>query len=274
MPIVADHRRAGGDRPPGGARLVELAEDYLMRRRMRESDDQRSKGNSHRARYTDLCRWGRAIAEVRGRGPEVWPDELSLAADLGWCTLDDLIPDTVMFAADAGRSTFSWKPATMKRMLATLRGFTRWLTSTRELTIDPCVDEMVSLPSVSPGELRALKPDEVEAVLAAAGAPPPDHRTARWTARDVAIVEVLARCGARASELCALQVGSIDRRAERPLLRIMHSKGDKDRPVPVPGSTDAALTAYLRERTELAADDHRFATVNSAPLFVRRSDGR
>jgi site-specific recombinase XerD len=74
--------------------------------------------------------------------------------------------------------------------------------------------------------------------------------------------------------VCALEIGAVDDRAERPILRILHAKGGKARSVPMPASTQAAIHEYLRERDALAADDERFRATRTAPMFVRVGDGR
>jgi integrase/recombinase XerC len=64
--------------------------------------------------------------------------------------------------------------------------------------------------------------------------------------RDLAILELLYGCGIRASELTALDVGSIDLDAR--WLRVL-GKGKKERQVPVTETAAAAVAAYLAVRS-------------------------
>jgi integrase len=57
-------------------------------------------------------------------------------------------------------------------------------------------------------------------LINAAAAPPPKARAA-WPTRDGAIVQLIAGCGTRVSELSALTIVSIDRTGPHPLLRVV-----------------------------------------------------
>ena len=85
-----------------------------------------------------------------------------------------------------------------------------------------------SFPVPTPAELAALR-----AV--------PKHR------RDQALIEVLAGCGLRVSEICALQVKHVHWTGEAPFLRIT-GKGDLEREVPLNLQAQDALRAWLEKR--------------------------
>lgn len=119
---------------------------------------------------------------------------------------------------------------------------------------------------------RSFSAADVEALYQAA-TDPPARATGAWPTRDVAIIGVLAGCGLRASELCALSVKAVDRRYEVALVRVTAgAKGGKRRSVPLPHSTLARTDSYLDERRAMAAETGRrhLAVTAGAPLFVRR----
>ncbi|MBI2503811.1 MAG: tyrosine-type recombinase/integrase [Candidatus Latescibacteria bacterium] len=79
-------------------------------------------------------------------------------------------------------------------------------------------------------------PEELTALRAV-----PKHR------RDQALIEVLAGCGLRVSEVCALQVAHLHWTGEAPFLRIV-GKGGQERRVPLNLQTQDALRAWLEAR--------------------------
>ena len=69
------------------------------------------------------------------------------------------------------------------------------------------------------------------------------------SARDRAMLELLYATGIRVSELCAVDVGDVDRR--RRTVRVL-GKGGKERVVPFGGPADAALQDWMDVRPTLA----------------------
>jgi integrase/recombinase XerC len=90
---------------------------------------------------------------------------------------------------------------------------------------------------------RAVPIDETFALLQA----PPD--TSPLGLRDRAMLELAYGCGLRVSELCGLDLGSVDRSAG--VVRVL-GKGNKERLVPVNAEALKALDEYLAERPQLA----------------------
>jgi integrase/recombinase XerC len=72
-------------------------------------------------------------------------------------------------------------------------------------------------------------------------------------ARDRAMLEVLYGAGLRVSELCALDLGDVERDGDGVVLRVRHGKGRKERLAPLGAAGVAALDAYLGRRGELAS---------------------
>jgi site-specific recombinase XerD len=244
--------------------LVELAEDWLAAKSLGSSS---AEGHSDTARRSDLARIGRAVCVALGRPAEA-ARHYDLERDLGPVRLEDLSAETVLRTAAVLKADYS--PATARRTLSTLRGFSRWLTRRGHLAENPCDDDALVLPhrSGDDGAAHAFLPAEVSALRAAAATPPPNARSA-WTARDVALVDLLAGCGLRAAEACATQVGDLDLRLERPVLHLRHGvKGGRRRDVPVPRQALDSCHDWAHERQT------RFGRPPaSARLFVR-NDGR
>jgi site-specific recombinase XerC len=85
--------------------------------------------------------------------------------------------------------------------------------------------------------------------------------------RDAALMELIYSTGLRVSEACALDITDIDRsRYQTPLVLVKRGKGGKSREVPLGGSGDRALAAYLPVRPSLGARD--------AALFVNAQGER
>ncbi|MGD9681669.1 MAG: tyrosine recombinase [Candidatus Obscuribacterales bacterium] len=121
------------------------------------------------------------------------------------------------------------KPATLARVLASLRGWFGWMTGTGILKSDP--SEIIANPQQGRKLPTVLTVDEVERMLAACEDP-----------REIAIIELLYGCGLRVSELVGLDVEDIS--VENGYVRCL-GKGDKERVVPVGSRALEALSIYL-----------------------------
>ena len=110
---------------------------------------------------------------------------------------------------------------------------------------------------------RVLRPDETEALIAAS-----DPATLLGL-RDRAMLEVLYGAGLRVSELVALPLSALNRRAG--LVRVL-GKGGRERLVPLGEPALAALAAYLEEgrpalaRQGAGARDAVFLSRRGAPM--------
>ena len=141
------------------------------------------------------------------------------------------------------------------RRLSALRALFRDLARHGRAAGNPAAD--VRAPK-SPRRLpRALDVDQVASLLEQPGEGP-------LGVRDRAILELLYSSGLRVSELTALDLADVDRRAGE--ARVL-GKGRKQRIVPIGRHALAALEAWLAVRGELAHADAR-------ALFVARHGGR
>ena len=223
--------------------LVELAEDWLM---AKELASRSTSVNSTLARRRDLCRWGRAIRTGLGR-PVDDTERLSIEGDLAGVRLSDLTADNCLQALAVLRG--SGKASSTARALSTWRGFCHWLTRRGYLKVDPTDDDLLTAPAVIERLPRAFTGGEIDQLRSAAG-DPPVSATGAWPTRDAMILELLAGSGCRVSELCALQIGDVDRRHEHPILRLRHTKNGSERDVPLPTHVVVVVDEHLAERAK------------------------
>ncbi len=224
-----------------------------------------SSGNSDKARRTDLARWGRAVHEVRGATA---PDGLlDLEADLDGLSTIDLSSDTLLRALELLKREYS--PATLQRQLSSMRGFCRWMATKGLLDANPFDDEMLQVRGGTEQAVRAFTPDDVAAMIAAAGDPSPNARSA-WPTRDAAMIDLLSATGTRNGECVALRIGDISR-TERPVLHIQRgTKSGRAREVPMALHTLERVNAWLAERRQRGLDagqrDSLFVRNNGEPF--------
>jgi integrase/recombinase XerD len=93
--------------------------------------------------------------------------------------------------------------------------------------------------------LKSLNLEEAERLVHATTAPGPTSR------RDRLMILLLYGCGLRTNELCALDVGDINR--ERHELTVLKTKGDRPRSIPIPEALYTELLAYLLEHGKRGA---------------------
>lgn len=130
------------------------------------------------------------------------------------------------------------------RAVVAVRGFHRFAVREGWTRTDPAA--LVRPPAPARRLPKAISLDEVERLLAAAGAP-----QTPLALRDQALLEVLYGTGARISEAVGLAVDDLDR--EEGVVRLA-GKGGKQRVVPVGSYALEAVHAYLvRGRPVLAA---------------------
>ena len=146
-------------------------------------------------------------------------------------------------------------PASRTRMLVTARRFGMRLLEAGVIERDPA--EGLASPARGRRLPRVLRPDETLALLTAAAA-----CEGPIAARDCAMLEVLYGAGLRVSELVALPLGGLDRRAG--LLRV-HGKGRRERLVPLGEPGLRAIEVWLRDGRPLWA---RRARAGSDAVFL------
>ena len=147
----------------------------------------------------------------------------------------------------------------MARKAAALRRYFRWARTTGLVAHDPTAGLTAAagegrLPQVVPG-----------ADLAALLEPPVDDDEPLWRRhRDDALLELLYGSGLRVSELCGLDVDSVD--LGRGVVTVW-GKGSKERRVPVSAAAAETVGQWLASRREVLADP-------TPALFLNSRGGR
>jgi integrase/recombinase XerD len=159
---------------------------------------------------------------------------------------------------------------TLASYLRSARAFCQWCVHHTFLEGTPFAH--LPLLKGEPSILQLLEPEEWEGLLVACR-PPGETAvlTERATARNRAILWVLAETGMRASELCGLQLEGVDR--EQGLLTV-RGKGSKPRQLPLGQDGLHALLSYLeRYRPEQGACVERGEACEE-PLFLSEAGRR
>jgi site-specific recombinase XerD len=153
---------------------------------------------------------------------------------------------TVLRRYIANLSTRQYAQRSIARKVAAIRRYYRWAGDQGLTATDPTLGVQVS---AGQGRLpRVLDRRELEGLLE----PPDDPEEAPWRrARDDAVLEVLYGSGLRVSELCSLDVGSVDLAAA--VVRVW-GKGAKERRVPLGEPAAEAVARWLGLRHEVLVE--------------------
>ena len=150
----------------------------------------------------------------------------------------------------------SHEPTTVARRAASIRSFTGWCTRVGILKID--VGQQLSPPKTHRKLPTYLKVDEATAVLDVAAVAADDSDPLHI--RDWAMLELLYATGIRVSELCGLDLASIDQTSLT--VRVI-GKGNKERVVPFGIPANDAVSHYLT-----AARPHLVNDSSGAAVFL------
>ncbi|GAC1518090.1 MAG: tyrosine recombinase XerC [Acidimicrobiales bacterium] len=163
----------------------------------------------------------------------------------------------------ASLGTRRYAKRSIARKAAAIRRYFSWCRRTGRLSADPA--RRLSAPTGESRLPRVLNAAEAGALIddtsGRAALDPPEIR-----ARDDAVLELLYGSGLRVSELCGLDVDSVD--LERRLVTVW-GKGAKQRQVPMSAPGVAALEAWMERRSSLVGP-----TTPPGALFVGRRGGR
>ena len=152
-------------------------------------------------------------------------------------------------------------PASMAAKLAALRGFFSYLKKMGLIDSSPAA--AVRTPRVKRKMPGFVSVDEASRLADV------DWEDSPAGARDKAMVEVLYGSGLRVSELCALDLDSIDLDSQSVRVR---GKGGKERLVPLGRKAVEALESHLRQREAVVVVKNKMA--HPEALFLNRSGGR
>jgi site-specific recombinase XerD len=143
-------------------------------------------------------------------------------------------------------------PSSKRAYLSMVRTFCRWCVERGLLKSDPTGG--ILSPAVPQRIPRPLDEDEVSALIETCE-----------TTRDLAIVLLMVHCGLRSVEISRMQMGDIDYRGR---IIVVHGKGARDRPLPIPEEAWEALVAYLSEHP--AANGPLFRRFDQSYVALKR----
>ncbi len=182
--------------------------------------------------FLDFCRVEKGLARN---------SILSYRTDLQRLTEKLPVPDKDATANDLsgyleGMYAERLSPRSIARHVATLRNYYQFLTTEGTIASDPA--EFLASPKTWSTIPKYLNREEVERLLVSPAKPTPTDL------RDRAMLEILYASGLRVSELCGLELSSVERGMG--LLKVT-GKGNKQRVVPFGESAGQCVDRYLNE---------------------------
>lgn len=146
------------------------------------------------------------------------------------------------------------------RKLAAIRRYFAWQVRNKTIKSDPTVG--VRTPSGTGRLPKVLTKEQLNALLTCK-----DPKVPEWkSTRDTAVIELLYGSGLRVSELCSLDVDSID--ARNNTVTVM-GKGSKERRIPVSEPSIGAVKSWVKLRREVVDEERE-----SVALFLNSRGGR
>lgn len=190
--------------------------------------------------------FARSLSSLAERSVEAYLSDLRLFA--GWVARSGIdhpvgVTRTTVRRYVAHLTTRRFARRSIARKVAALRRYFRFAVRTGVVPIDPTAG--VQVPGGTGRLPRVLDHREIEHVLEAV----PTADEPEWRRRrDDAVLEVLYGSGLRVSELCSLDVGSVD--LDRGAVRVM-GKGSRERRVPLAEPAVVALRHWIALRHEV-----------------------
>lgn len=197
-----------------------------------------------------LERFGRSCTGLSERSVGAYLSDVRIFAQ--WCTrLSIETPDAVTRTAVrryvAFLTTREFARRSIARKAASLRRYFAWAIAEDLATADPTIGVRIS--GVDGRLPRVLDQRELGHLL---DGPVPDDEPPWRRGRDDAILEILYGSGVRVSELCSLDIDSVN--LDKSVL-VVWGKGSKQRQVPLSGPARDALVAWLAIRHEVVPAD-------------------
>ncbi len=202
------------------------------------------------AEVWDLERFGRSCTGLSERSVSAYLSDVRLFAQ--WCTrLSITAPSGVTRTAVrryvAFLTTRQFARRSIARKAASLRRYFAWAISEDLATADPTIGVRIS--GVDGRLPRVLDQRELAHLL---DGQVPDDEPPWRRCRDDAILEILYGSGVRVSELCSLDLDSVN--LDKAVL-VVWGKGSKQRQVPVSDPAREALSAWLAIRHDVVPTD-------------------
>jgi len=193
-----------------------------------------------------ITEFAQSCTSLAPRSVEAYLSDIRLFAQ--WCARGKMMspPEVTRSAVRryvAHLTTRQFARRSIARKVASLRRYCKWATRIGLMTVDPTIGVQISggdsrLP-------RVIERSELETLLEG---PTPVEEPQWRLRRDNAVLETLYGSGLRVSELCSLDVDSLDLAAGA---LTVWGKGSKQRRVPLGDLASSALTAWLKIRYEV-----------------------
>jgi site-specific recombinase XerD len=179
---------------------------------------------------------------------EEWISRLKI--DTPQLVTRDLVRQYISFLTTSQKAKRS-----VTRKLAAIRRYFAWHIRNGTLKTDPTTG--VRTPSGTGRLPKVLTKEQLNALLTCSNPDVPEWKSSR----DTALIELLYGSGLRVSEVCSIDIGSIN---ERNNTVVVMGKGSKQRQIPVSEPSVLAVKHWLKFRNEVVSN----LNLNSAALFL------
>ncbi len=179
---------------------------------------------------------------------EEWISRLKI--DTPQLVTRDLVRQYISFLTTSQKAKRS-----VTRKLAAIRRYFAWHIRNGTLKTDPTTG--VRTPSGTGRLPKVLTKEQLNALLTCSNPDVPEWKSSR----DTALIELLYGSGLRVSEVCSIDIDSIN---ERNNTVVVMGKGSKQRQIPVSEPSVLAVKHWLKFRNEVVTSENR----DSAALFL------
>ena len=218
----------------------------------------------------NIDQFGRSLTASSPNTVDAYQSDVTLFAQ--WVNRQDISEPTKV-SRDVVRqyvsylTTMKFAKRSITRKIASLRRYFGWLVRNGVVPGDPTSG--VHTPSDSGRLPKVLTSDQLGALLVSTDLEAPQWRTSR----DTAVIELLYGSGLRVSELCGMDINSVNVKTQA---IVVMGKGAKERRVPMSEPSLDAVKIWIKFRREVVAiDDEPALFLNTrgrrlAPRDVRR----
>ncbi len=193
-----------------------------------------------------IAEFAQSCTALAPRSVEAYLSDIRLFAE--WCARGKMTkPADVTRSAVrryvANLTTRRFARRSIARKVASLRRYCRWATRVGAMTVDPTIGVQIS--GTESRLPRVIERSDLDLLLDG----PVAEEEPEWRFfRDNAVLEILYGSGLRVSELCSLEVDSLDLAAGAV---VVWGKGSKQRRVPLSDLAVMALRNWIGIRTEV-----------------------
>jgi len=155
------------------------------------------------------------------------------------------------------------KTTSINRRVQSIKRFFTWAFSTKLIKKNPAA-ELRFMRRNAPLKPTALTKSEVHAMLRVSG-----QSSHGLSKRNYAILQIMLQAGLRVGEVAKLQYGDMTVKERSGMVRIVDSKGPKEREVPLNATARRALLTFFKARGKIKPKDPAFPTKQESFPTVR-----